>query len=147
MIRTILCLSIIVSTLFAAVFVSIQDTYALDNNARTGFKSGLDQSGGTNADDCKAIGGKLNADQVCVDKDGKQINTIAKTIQNIINLLLYLAGAIAVIIIIIGGFRYVTSNGDPGAASKAKNTIIYAVIGLVVAASAYALVNFILGNI
>ncbi len=144
MIKVILFFGIIASTLFASTFLNIGSVYALDKKAQSGFKAGLDEAGGTNDDDCKAVGGKLNADLVCVDSSGKQINTIAKTVQNIINLLLYIAGVIAVIIIVIGGFRYVTSNGDPGAASKAKNTIIYALIGLVIAAMAYAIVNFIL---
>ena len=66
-------------------------------------------------------------------------------IQNIINILLFLIGAIAVIMIIVGGIRYVVSGGDQGAITGAKNTILYAVIGLVIAILAYAIVNFVLG--
>ncbi len=46
--------------------------------------------------------------------------------------------------ILIGGIRYVTSNGDSGAAKKGRDTILYALIGLVVAVSAYSVVNLIL---
>ncbi len=66
-------------------------------------------------------------------------------IKDIINILLFLIGAIAVIMIIIGGLRYVTSGGDQGAITGAKNTILYAVIGLVIAVMAFAIVNFVLG--
>ena len=51
---------------------------------------------------------------------------------------------IAVIVIIIGGIFYITSQGDPGKVSRAKNTILYAVIGLIVSLLAFAIVNFVL---
>lgn len=69
------------------------------------------------------------------------LKTLIKTV---VNILLFVLGAIAVIMIIIGGVRYTTSNGDSGAIKSAKDTILYAVIGLVVAILAYAIVNFVL---
>lgn len=66
------------------------------------------------------------------------------TIKNIINVLLYGLGIVAVIAIIIGGFVYVTSNGDAAKIKKAKDIILYAVIGLVVALLAFAIVNFVI---
>lgn len=65
--------------------------------------------------------------------------------RTIVNVLLYIIGAIAVIMLIIGGIRYVTSGGDSSAVTGAKNTILYAIIGIVVAVLAYAIVNFVLG--
>jgi hypothetical protein len=65
----------------------------------------------------------------------------------IVNILLYIIGAIAVIMLIIGGIRYVTSAGDSSAVTAAKNTILYAIIGIIVALLAYAVVNFVLVNI
>jgi ABC-type Fe3+ transport system permease subunit len=62
----------------------------------------------------------------------------------IVNILLFLLGAIAVVMIVIGGIRYATSNGEQSAITSAKNTILYAVIGLIVAIMAYAIVNFVL---
>ena len=55
------------------------------------------------------------------------------------------AGIIAVIIIIVGGIYYTTSQGDPGRVVRAKNTIIYAIIGLIITLLAAAIVNMILG--
>lgn len=54
-----------------------------------------------------------------------------------------LAGAIAVLIITIAGFRYVVSAGDPQSAAKAKNAIIYTLVGLIVALSAFGIVSFV----
>lgn len=64
----------------------------------------------------------------------------------IVNILLYLLGAIAVIMIVIGGIRYTTSNGDSSSITGAKNTILYAVVGLIIAMLAYAIVNFVVGQ-
>lgn len=66
-------------------------------------------------------------------------------IKTVVNVLLFVLGAIAVIMIIIGGIRYTTSNGDSSSIKGAKDTILYAVIGLIVAILAYAIVNFVLG--
>lgn len=65
----------------------------------------------------------------------------------IVNILLFLIGAIAVIMIIIGGLRYAISAGDAKAVGAAKNTILYAVVGLIVAFLAFAAVNFVLGSL
>lgn len=56
-------------------------------------------------------------------------------------------GALAVIMIIVGGIRYTTSNGDASRIKAAKDTIMYSVVGLVVALLAYAIVRFIVDNI
>lgn len=70
-------------------------------------------------------------------------DTAASLIKKIINILLFFLGAIAVIMIIIGGISYTTSGGDSGSVSKAKNTILYSIIGLAIAFSAYAIVNWV----
>jgi len=67
-------------------------------------------------------------------------------IKTIVNVMLFILGAIAVIMIIIGGIRYATSNGDASNTKAAKDTILYAVIGLVVAILSYAIVNFIVND-
>lgn len=62
----------------------------------------------------------------------------------IINTMLYILGILAVIMIIFGGIRYVTSTGDASRVKAAKDTIMYSVIGLIVAILAYSIVNFVL---
>lgn len=62
----------------------------------------------------------------------------------VINVLSAIVGVTAVIMLIIGGFRYITSNGDSGRISAAKNTIIYAIVGIIVVALAQFIVQFVL---
>ncbi|MBQ3348364.1 hypothetical protein IJJ36_04015 [Candidatus Saccharibacteria bacterium] len=69
---------------------------------------------------------------------------------NIINIINGVVGAlaiVAVIVIIIGGVQYMTSSGDAGKVKKAKDTILYGVIGLVICVLAFAIVNFVIKNI
>ena len=63
--------------------------------------------------------------------------------KTIVNIMLFIVGAVAVIMLIIGGVRYVVSGGDQNAVTGAKNTILYAIIGIVVAVLAFAVVNFV----
>ena len=63
--------------------------------------------------------------------------------QRVTNILLFLVGAISVIMLIIGGIRYVISGGDQNQVTSAKNTILYAIVGIVVAFLSYAAVNFV----
>lgn len=68
-------------------------------------------------------------------------------IASVVNILSSLVGVVAVIMIIIGGFRYITSAGDSNRVSSAKNTIIYALIGLVIVALAQVIVQFVLKRV
>lgn len=61
----------------------------------------------------------------------------------ITNVMLFLIGAISVIMLIVGGIRYVVSGGDSTAVQNAKNTILYAIVGIVVALLAFAVVKFV----
>ena len=65
----------------------------------------------------------------------------------ITNTLLFIVGALAVIMIIWGGLRYATSAGNASSVTAAKNTILYAIVGLIVAFLAFAAVNWVLGAI
>ncbi len=62
------------------------------------------------------------------------------------SVLLFIVGAIAVIMIVIGGLRYVISGGDASQVQAAKNTILYALVGIIVAILAYAAVNFVINS-
>ena len=64
--------------------------------------------------------------------------------KQVTNTILYIVGIIAVIMLIIGGIRYVISGGDSKKVTDAKNTVLYAIIGLVVAFLAFAIVNFVI---
>lgn len=73
----------------------------------------------------------------------QKINQLVATI---VNLFSVLVGAVAVIMIIVGGFRYITSGGDSGNVSTAKNTILYAIVGLVIVALSQFIVKFVLAK-
>ena len=70
-------------------------------------------------------------------------NNLMTTLNQIINVII----VIAVIVIILGGVQYTTSAGDSGRVKKAKDTIMYGIIGLVIALLAYSIVNFVLTSL
>lgn len=72
---------------------------------------------------------------------------LSENIIGIINAVIGVLGIVAVIVIIIGGVQYMTSSGDAGKVKKAKDTILYGIIGLVVCVLAFAIVNFVISNI
>lgn len=92
---------------------------------------------------CEGSGGTWSG-SACTTTGGR---TVAGTLKQVNTILLFIVGAIAVLMVIIGGLRYVTSSGDQASITSAKNTIIYAIVGLIVAFAAYGIVNFILDNI
>lgn len=63
------------------------------------------------------------------------------------DILLYVVGILSVIMLILGGLRYVISGGNATAVTAAKNTILYAIVGLIVAILAYAIIHFVIGAI
>ncbi|MBQ5812305.1 hypothetical protein IIW29_01890 [Candidatus Saccharibacteria bacterium] len=82
-----------------------------------------------------------------VTKPGNGKDNLWDNIQTIINAIIGILGLICVIIMIIGGVQYMTSSGDAGKVKKAKDTILYGLIGLVICVLAFAIVNFVLANI
>jgi len=76
---------------------------------------------------------------VCANKDDKAEGFVG----TLVNVLLYILGAISVIVLIIGGILYVISGGNSSSVAKAKNTITYAIVGLIVSFLAYAIVNWV----
>lgn len=65
----------------------------------------------------------------------------------ITNTVLYVVGVISVIMLIYGGLRYVISGGDSKKVTDAKNTILYAIIGLIISILAFAIVNFVINAV
>ena len=68
------------------------------------------------------------------------------SIGKVLNIIIGSLGVIAVVVIIIGGVLYMTSSGDSGKVKKAKDTILYGVIGLIICVLAAAIVNFVINN-
>ena len=75
------------------------------------------------------------------DNGNTALQSIAQTITNWFSIIV---GAISIIMIIYGGFRYITSGGDSGKVGNAKNTLIYAIVGLIIVALAQLIVRFVI---
>jgi type IV secretory pathway VirB2 component (pilin) len=84
-------------------------------------------------------------------KQGGTVNiptlTGDQVLQNGLNIVYFAAGVTAVVVIIIGGIMYATSVGEPGKINNAKNMIVFAVVGLVIVLSAFAITNFVIGGL
>lgn len=81
-----------------------------------------------------------------VKDDSLQQGSSNFAVKNLINTALYVLAGISVLMIVIGGLRIAISNGEASAITSGKMTILYAVIGLVVAILSYAIVNFVVAN-
>lgn len=68
-------------------------------------------------------------------------------IGNIIDVLLYAIGLLSVVMLIVGGIRYTISNGAQDKVTLAKNTIMYSIVGLIIAFLAYAIIHWVIGNL
>ena len=99
----------------------------------TGLQSGINSATGAGGSACSDAGSGSTSFQ-----------TLAK---KVVNLLSVVVGVIAVIMIIVGGFRYITSGGESSNVSTAKNTLVYAIVGLVIVALAQFIVHFVLSNV
>ena len=74
-------------------------------------------------------------------------NEVSDLLGTVVKLLSFLVGAVAVIMIVVGGFKYITSGGDANKVGSAKTTIIYALVGLIIVALAQFIVNFVIKKI
>lgn len=81
------------------------------------------------------------------DFDVPQTDLNQTSVDIIFQIVFAIVGAIALIVLLLASLKYITSQGDPGAVAKSKNTIIYAVIGLVVSAAAFTIVGFVVDRV
>ena len=102
--------------------------------------AGIAEAATSKQEACNALGAGSN----CATGGG---STVEGAVKGAINILSILVGVAAVIMIIVGGFRYVTSGGDANATKGARDTILYALVGLVVVAIAQAIVKFVLERV
>ena len=93
------------------------------------------------SDNCPAGG----SSSVCASASPK--DDLGAIIKQITNAMFFIIGAIAVVMIIYSGIRYTTSAGNPAGVTAAKNSLIYSIVGLVVAILAYAIVKFVVTRI
>lgn len=91
----------------------------------------------------KGVEGALQKDCSKGEGQAEQLDGNQGVITTIINTMLFIVGLLAVIMIIYAGIRFVTAHGDEKQVESARQTIIYSVVGLIVAILAYALVNWV----
>lgn len=124
--------------MLAALFFGQLAMVASAQDVTNQIQSGLCAGSNLNLSNIDHPGGSCTSDAV------QRVNNI---IRHIVNILSAIVGVVAVIMIIIGGFRYITSGGNDTSITSAKNTILYAIIGLIIVALAQVLVHFVLRNI
>lgn len=99
---------------------------------------------------CQGAGGTFSGGSCTSTTDPNLFSTAENpnsVFNNVINVLTFIVGAISVLMLIIGGIRYVVSAGDQNAVAGAKNTILYAIVGIVIAFAARAIVLFVVDRI
>ena len=133
-IMTVLSVTILAFVAFTVVAPAVHsdDSVTIRKNANCGV--------GNTATENIGLGG----DNPPCDRTTGAESSISGVIRTVINVFSAIVGAISVIMIIIGGFRYVTSAGDSNNVSGAKNTILYAIVGLIIVAFAQVIVQFVL---
>lgn len=124
-------ISILALTLILSIgAIALPSTVSAQGNEELCSGANLSLSG--DSKDCKKDETKTKADN---------------TIKRIINIISTLIGIIAVVMIIFGGFKYITSGGDSAKLTSAKDTILYAIIGLIIVALAQVIVRFVLSKV
>lgn len=118
--------------------VATVSAYAATNGIQDALCQGVNTAtGGTSGSGLSGSGGCNNTDTT---------SKVADIARFVINILSIIVGVVAVVMIIVGGFKYITSGGDSGKVGGAKNTIIYAIIGLILVALAQVIVNLVLSK-
>jgi hypothetical protein len=92
--------------------------------------------------DASCADGTLSGSDVCNDRSDRLFGPDSFWTK-LINTMIFVVGSVAVLMIVIGGMRYVLSGGDASSTKSAKDTILYSIIGVIIALMAYAIVNFV----
>lgn len=115
----------------------------------TGLGGVLAMNGAASAVDCPNGSQRPSADSLaeCNLPPTTANDSLMTRVTKIINVVLAALGVVAVVVIIIGGISFITSQGDSSKVTKARNTILYGIVGLVIALLAFAIVNFVLKGV
>ena len=129
--KSMLVLTVLGGMFFSSLPASAAINCAAPANAKEQIQCGACDAAGTTAN--------------CTP--GNAPKSLSDTIAQVINIISVFAGAVAVVMIIVGGFRYVTSAGNAESAKSARSTLLYALIGLVIIAMAQIVVQFVIQNV
>jgi predicted permease len=128
----------------AVVGMAAADNTSTDNTSTIGGAGSNVAGGLCTGINAATTGTQNNAN--CGTTNGSGEDTLQSIAKKIVNIFSLIVGVAAVIMIIVGGFRYITSGGDSTRVGGAKNTLIYAIVGLIIVALAQAIVHFVLNN-
>ena len=123
--KSIISIAIMICAVFA---VSVLSTASLSGSASAQVSEGINTA-------------------TTSEMKGKSIDGKDGLIKTVVNVLLWAVGILSVIMIIFSGFRYITSAGDASKTKSAQSTLIYSVVGLIVAIMAYAIVNMVINRL
>jgi hypothetical protein len=126
---------------FSATFLSFSLVLPAKVSAQSTPGGGATTTDPIQSSTCEGI--KLATGGECEDSGNASFSNLIK---KVINILSILVGAVSVIMLIIGGFRYIISNGDSNSTKSAKDTIMYALIGLIIVLFAQIIVRFVWTN-
>jgi len=140
MIKKLKQLTVIAATMFAFVVPVMAPAmaHAANEVANSACQGAATATTGTNPGNDATVAADCDADTT-----GKGLNALIKWVINIFSIIV---GAVSVIMIIYGGFKYITSSGDSGKVTSAKNTIMYALIGLAIVGLSQLIVYFVLSK-
>jgi len=88
-------------------------------------------------------GSNTVVDSSCLPHSPATANVIDKALQIVFGL----SASIALLVIVIAGFRYIVAHGDPNAMAQARNALLYAIIGLIITLAAFTIVTFVIGSV
>lgn len=126
-------------------FGFMKTALAAEPGANSGNAAATGQEGGgLDAKKAACEGVELAGGSGCGTTDSTSENKVKGVVKTVINVFSIIVGVTSVIMIMIGGFKYITSQGDSNNINSAKNTILYAVIGLIVVTMAQVIVKFVL---
>jgi len=123
-------ISILIAVLLGAASLAPLTAYAACDASTT--------AGAIQCGSCSAAGADCTPAQTS--------STVNTTVKTVINILSVVVGAVAVIMVIMAGFRYITSAGDSNKIASAKNTLIYALVGLAIVMLAQLIVQFVINK-
>ena len=132
-IKSFILISMTALTFGAPMLVPVVVSAACDSST-------IQQSLGKGIDSATGVSGS------CTDSNTDGAGSLQAVAKKVVNIFSIIVGIVAVIFVIYGGFRYITSGGDSGSVGNAKNTLIYALVGLVIVALAQLIVHYVLST-
>lgn len=96
---------------------------------------------------CNGANNNVDATGNCTVSPTEGKGQVQKIVNNVVSIFSWVVGIVSVIMIIFGGFKYITSGGDSNGVTSAKNTIMFAIVGLVIVALAQVIVKFVIGTV